>query len=89
MGREHNLGEWCDATMAKRGVPAEGARLEAGDARLEARLGRGAALFVGELRLWRERLYVYTMCEYGQKRMGCDQGFEFGDGPCTEASAAA
>ena len=26
---------------------AEGARLEAGNARLEARLGRGAALFVG------------------------------------------
>ena len=45
----------------RRGAPAEGARLEAGDARLEAGLGGGAALLVGQLGLGGERLYVGSL----------------------------
>ena len=41
--------------MAKRGVPAESARLEARHAGIKAGLGRGSALLVGELLLRRER----------------------------------
>ena len=41
--------------MAKRGVPAEGARLKSGHTRLEAGLGGGAALLVGQLGLRGER----------------------------------
>lgn len=69
---------WCsNDAMAKRGVPAEGACFEPGNSRFEASLGGGSTLFVGELGLRSERLYMYTVREYGQKRMGCNQGFEF------------
>ena len=43
------------AVAQRRGAPAEGARLEAGDARLKAGLGGGAALLVGQLGLGGER----------------------------------
>ena len=62
---------------------AEGARLEAGDARLEARLGRGAALFVGCARDAR------CQGEWGRSRRGIvSTVFEMADGALSLASGA-